>query len=155
MDAFPQVSSLSFQSSSKKPSGISEIQSFFNGFMNQRSSTLSNKPSKPTEEMLERVHFLILPGFGNASEDYTMPRSLVPTLVSRGWNDGNISVLPVERINWLQVFLCGCFDLQFWLADAAPTRPAFRWYLQKVASEVKRIKSEKGEESKVVLLGHS
>eukprot|EP00814_Leptocylindrus_danicus_P004598 CAMPEP_0116014820 /NCGR_PEP_ID=MMETSP0321-20121206/6479_1 /TAXON_ID=163516 /ORGANISM="Leptocylindrus danicus var. danicus, Strain B650" /LENGTH=263 /DNA_ID=CAMNT_0003484493 /DNA_START=346 /DNA_END=1137 /DNA_ORIENTATION=+ len=84
-----------------------------------------------------------------------MPRSLVPTLLSRGWSENNISVLPMKRSDWLKVFLCGALDLKFWQADAAPTRPAFRWYLELVASEVKRIVEEEKPETKVVLVGHS
>lgn len=109
----------------------------------------------PTSEMLESTHLLILPGFGNAMNDYTMDVSLVPVLRSRGWGEDNISVLPVERGDWLKVFLRGCFDIKFWQSDAAPTRAAFRWYLEKVASEVKIIKDRCGDDTKIVLVGHS
>lgn len=143
--------------SSTKTSNDSNIGiDFFKNIFNGNKNTLNAELDRPTDAMLEKVHFLILPGFGNAPEDYTMPRSLVPTLQSRGWLGDNISVLPMKRSDWLKVFLCGALDLKFWQSDAAPTRPAFRWYLELVASEVKRIveESESGA-VKVVLVGHS
>lgn len=110
----------------------------------------------------ENIHLLILPGFGNAAEDYTMDRSIIPTLHSRGWNTNQVSVLPIERSNWLNVFTRGCFDIEFWLADASPTRAAFRWYLDLVASEIDRIEKEWLEVDgndinnlKIILIGHS
>lgn len=95
---------------------------------------------------------LILPGFGNASEDYTMPGSLVPSLLKRGWNPDQIRVLNVERRDWLQVFVRGLFDLQFWLANASPTRPAFQWYLSRVVDEIRECQEENRN---VLILGHS
>lgn len=157
--ALSNPSSASDRNKASTSSPFQNLQSFFKDLtsnqQNNSQQKLEYNLSRPTDAMLEKIHFLILPGFGNASQDYTMPRSLVPTLLSRGWSNANVSVLPVERSDWLQVFLCGCLDLQFWKGDAAPTRPAFRWYLQKVAREVKRIKSDCGEGIKVVLVGHS
>ena len=101
----------------------------------------------------EHVKLLILPGFGNDSSDYTMEESLVSSLKQCGWKDHQIRVLPVERIDWLQVFLRGCFDASFWTATAPPTRPAFRWYLDRIATEVATLAQQPNE--RIVLIGHS
>lgn len=99
----------------------------------------------------ENVKVLILPGFGNDSIDYTIDRSLVSSLEERGWKKEQIRVLPVERFDWLQVFLRGLLDWKFWVASAAPTRPAFRWYLDRIAQEIAELK----DDEKIILLGHS
>lgn len=89
------------------------------------------------------VKILILPGFFNDSSDYVLERaphgSLVQSLRRRGWRDDQIRVLPVRRTDWLQVFARGCFDAQFWRGVAAPTRPAFAWYLDRVAAAVEEL----------------
>jgi pimeloyl-ACP methyl ester carboxylesterase len=94
---------------------------------------------------------LILPGFGNASEDYTKEGSLVSSLRQRGWSETQIDVLPVKRADWLQVFLRGALDLEFWKANAPPSRPAFKWYLDRIAHKVQEL----AEDESVILLGHS
>jgi pimeloyl-ACP methyl ester carboxylesterase len=111
------------------------------------STTKSASPQK----VPEHVKVLILPGFGNDSIDYTSDRSLVSSLEERGWKKEQIRVLPVERSDWLQVFLRGLFDWKFWVATAAPTRPAFRWYLDRIAQEI----AELDDDEKIILLGHS
>ncbi len=104
------------------------------------------KPSIP-----ENVKLLILPGFGNDSVDYTMEQSLVSSLQERGWKSEQIIVLPVERADWLQVFLRGALDWKFWTSEAPPTRQAFSWYLQRISKQIELLK----EDEKMVLLGHS
>jgi pimeloyl-ACP methyl ester carboxylesterase len=100
---------------------------------------------------------LILPGFGNDSIDYTtngqagVEGSLVASLQKRGWDKDQIDILPVERFDWLQVFLRGALDLKFWQSEAPPTRPAFRWYLDRVAAKVEEL----DDDETIVLLGHS
>jgi len=91
------------------------------------------------------VKILILPGFFNDSSDYVLPAapqgSLVQSLRQRGWRDDQIRVLPVRRTDWLQVFAKGCWDVQFWQGVAPPTRPAFLWYLERVAAAVEELTS--------------
>jgi hypothetical protein len=91
----------------------------------------------------DHVRLLILPGFGNESSDYFLNNapqgSLVASLKKRGWKDDQINVLPIKRSDWLQVFLNGALDLQFWLATAPPTRPAFSWYLNRIGEQHLRI----------------
>jgi len=81
-----------------------------------------------------------------------------PTTSSR------IRVVPLRRTDWLQVFWKGAFDWQFWNSSAAPTRPAFRWYLERVSDAVDELvrdiergggEGSDGGTTKVVLLGHS
>jgi hypothetical protein len=43
--------------------------------------------------------------------------------------------------------LRGACDVQFWLANAAPTRPAFDWYLQRVATAVQEMLTTKSTTS--------
>lgn len=123
------------------------------------SSIITNSPIPP--------HFrvLILPGFGNDAQDYISPPilskdegsapatgSFVDSLLRRGWQKEQIHVLPLQRYEWLQVFLYGCFDVQFWQGTAPPTNPAFRWYLQRVHAVMESFQDEDHE---VVLIGHS
>jgi pimeloyl-ACP methyl ester carboxylesterase len=109
----------------------------------------------------EHTHILILPGFATESEDYLKPGSLAPNLKVRGWQDDQIHVLPIQRLDWAQILLKGMMDLQFWKGTAAPNRPAYCWYLSRVAGEIRRIdqqvKKEHGQEAKakIVLIGHS
>ncbi|GAX21169.1 hypothetical protein FisN_14Hh380 [Fistulifera solaris] len=91
--------------------------------------------------------------------------SLVQSLRKRGWNEEVIRVLPLpKRSDWLQVFWKGAFDPQFWAGQAPPIRPAFAWYLQRIANtiqEMRNSESESGSESisttspKIILIGHS
>lgn len=80
-----------------------------------------------------------------------MPNSLVDSLKKRGWQDDQINVLPVERLDWLNVFLRGALDLDFWKSNAPPTKPAFSWYLERIAAQVESL----GENERIILLGHS
>jgi len=109
--------------------------------------------SAKSSDSLNQCSLLILPGFGNASEDYLLPAfpegSLVGSLVKRGWEEENITILPLKRTDWLQV-LNGLFDPLFWKGEADPTRPAFRWYLDRVFSCL-----ENAPTDRVVVLGHS
>lgn len=104
------------------------------------------KPAAPSN-----VKLLILPGFGNDSVDYLLENSLVSSLQEQGWKPEQISVLPVARADWLQVFLRGALDWKFWSADAPPTRRAFSWYLARISQQIQSL----GEDEKVVLVGHS
>mmetsp|Transcript_22485 Transcript_22485/g.64670 ORF Transcript_22485/g.64670 Transcript_22485/m.64670 type:complete len:322 (-) Transcript_22485:61-1026(-) len=108
-----------------------------------------NAASKPT--IPSNVKLLILPGFGNDAVDYTMERSLVPSLMQKGWGAEQISVLPVQRGDWLNVFLRGALDLKFWANEAPPTRQAFSWYLERIANEIQNLK----DDERIVLVGHS
>jgi pimeloyl-ACP methyl ester carboxylesterase len=110
-----------------------------------------NVPSVAKPTVPENVKLLILPGFGNDSVDYTREKSIVASLQERGWKPEQIDVLPVQRGDWLQVFTRGIFDLKFWAGDAAPIRPAFRWYLERIAEKIEAL----GEEEEIVLVGHS
>lgn len=133
----------------------------------------SGSPSRtalPTPRIPPNVRLLILPGFGNDSKDYyledTPTGSMVASLRRRGWSDHQINVLPVQRSDWLRVFLNGVLDWKFWTATADPTRPAFAWYLNRVASSIQNLtaptpNNEDGETGGisgtrvVVLIGHS
>jgi hypothetical protein len=110
-----------------------------------------NAPAAKKPTIPSNVKLLILPGFGNDSVDYTMERSLVSSLQEKGWQPEQISVLPVQRADWLNVFLRGALDWKFWANDAPPTRNAFRWYLERISNEIEGLE----EDEKLVLLGHS
>ena len=105
-------------------------------------------------ETYQRNRILILPGFGNSQQDYTNTNSLVPSLLEHGWSKEHIRVLPITTFDWLQVFLLGMGDVRFWKGNAAPTRPAFRWYLDLIADEIHKWRLE-DDNIKVVLIGHS
>ena len=115
------------------------------------------KPTSSSASIPKNVKILILPGFGNESGDYFLEQapqgSLVASLQSKGWQEDQIRVLPLKRTDWLQVFLSGALDLQFWLADADATRPAFAWYLNRIADSIQDMTDS--PDTKVILLGHS
>lgn len=123
-------------------------------------ATNSNNSKIPSN-----VRLLILPGFGNESEDYYLPQapvgSLVGSLQKRGWSLDQIRVLPLQRLDWLQVFRKGALDVQFWLAQAPPTRPAFRWYLDRIATCIEELTTtpaangDEAEDISVVIIAHS
>lgn len=132
-----------------------------NNVLNGGSSKGSTTTPPPTN-----VKILILPGFGNDSGDYTMPGSLVDSLKGLGWatddDKVSVSVLPVKRTDWLQVFTRGCLDWKFWLGEADPTRPAFRWYLERISEQVEELCSssnidddDDNSPASVILVGHS
>lgn len=120
-----------------------------------------------TTKILDNVKILILPGFGNEMSDYFLSQfpdgSLVQSLQQRGWKEDAIRVLPLpKRSDWLQVFWKGALDPQFWAGQAPPTRPAFAWYLQRIADTIEEMRlCEEDDEMKsttspqIILIGHS
>lgn len=112
-------------------------------------STQTLKPPKVSPP--SDIKVLILPGFGNDSSDYVLSKapqgSLLQSLKNRGWED--IEILPVKRSDWLNVFLRGALDWQFWAGIAPATRPAFSWYLQRIAEAMP------GDDRRVLLVCHS
>jgi pimeloyl-ACP methyl ester carboxylesterase len=118
----------------------------------------ARKAAVPATTVPSNARLLILPGFGNNSEDYFLPQapqgSLVASLQKRGWSADQICVLPLQRTDWLQVFWNGAFDLEFWQANASADRPAFAWYLNRVADCIRELTAE-DDDASVVLIGHS
>lgn len=112
------------------------------------SSSTTTVPNNPTINTPPKI--LILPGFGNDASDYFLSQapqgSLYQSLTTRGWN---VDVLQMERLDWLQVFTKGILDLKFWKGDAAPNRPAFSWYLDRVEKAIR------DSEEKVIIVAHS
>jgi pimeloyl-ACP methyl ester carboxylesterase len=119
---------------------------------------LDSKSPSSKRAIPNNVKLVVLPGFGNNSNDYFLPEapqgSLVRSLQNRGWRDDQIRVLPMERLDWLQVFVNGLFDLRFWTSNMAATCPSFRWYLKCVAGEIAEV-CEESSDTKVVLVCHS
>lgn len=141
-------------------SQASHVEAWFAG--NNGMSIIRSKQAPPTVPKNGRI--LILPGFGNESSDYYLEKSiqgsLVSSLVQRGWDlERQIRVLPVQRSDWLQVFWKGAFDHKFWQGTAPPTRPAFQWYIKRIAdcvSDLTSATSDDGDDDiKVILVGHS
>ncbi|GIL87480.1 hypothetical protein Vretimale_1625 [Volvox reticuliferus] len=97
---------------------------------------------------------VILPGFGNASMDYTAPfgneeSSLHARLVARGWCP---FVVPVERKDWFRVARA-LLTRGFWQGKLT-THPGYTWYLDRVAATVTHAMRQTGAEQ-VILVGHS
>lgn len=150
-------------------------------FLFASSSSSADSVANKKNVVLENIKILILPGFGNDSNDYYLEQapqgSLVRSLEKRGWKNmvkdetapgdkminEQIRVLPLSRLDWLQVFLKGALDVKFWMADAAPSRPAFNWYLQRIATAVEEMtttdnnddENNNNNNTKVVLVCHS
>jgi len=123
-------------------------------FLNNKDVSLSTGTTKTN--IPSNIKLLILPGFGNDSKDYfdqmgEENRSLVSSLKEQGWSTDQISVLPVERSDWLQVFTRSIGDIQFWQGNAPPTRPAFRWYLERISNELSTLEVDQ----QMILIGHS
>ncbi|KXZ45266.1 hypothetical protein GPECTOR_56g362 [Gonium pectorale] len=97
---------------------------------------------------------VVLPGFGNATTDYTEPfgnreAALATRLEVRGWRP---FVVPVQRKDWFRVAR-GLLTRGFWRGGLT-TDPGYTWYLERVAETVERALRETGAEQ-VVLVGHS
>ncbi|KAG2449109.1 hypothetical protein HYH02_005857 [Chlamydomonas schloesseri] len=97
---------------------------------------------------------VILPGFGNATTDYTAPfgnkeAAIATRLAVRGWQP---FVVPVERKDWFKVARA-IFTRKFWSSQLT-TEPGYTWYLERVAETVERALKETGA-AQVVLVGHS
>jgi|AntRauTorckE5430_2_1112549.scaffolds.fasta_scaffold01326_2 pimeloyl-ACP methyl ester carboxylesterase len=108
----------------------------------------------PIRPHLEKNKILICPGFGHIANDYNGQNDLVPSLIQQGWDRSQIHVLNVNTSDWLNVFLRGVTDVLFWKGRASPIRPAFRWYLELVAEEMRKFRIE-NKDVKVILIGHS
>jgi hypothetical protein len=121
----------------------------------------SVRSSPPPRGAPPHSHILVLPGFGTETSDYTRRDSLAPNLVRRGWDESRVHVLPVTRFDWIATLVNGALDSDFLHGAASPARPAYFWYLQRVAREIQRIdqqvKKEYGEEAKakIIIVGHS
>jgi hypothetical protein len=147
------------------PIGSKLCHSTSNMDVRKYSSNLSDSEyySSNHDRIPKNVKLLILPGFGNAMDDYilsatttTSPTvqpsatstttttsmmktgSLLQSLLNRGWQyNENVFVLPLQRIEWIKVFVYGLFDPQFVLySNAPPTNPAFGWYLQRIQTTI-------------------
>ncbi len=111
------------------------------------------------------IHVLILPGFGNEAFDYTKEGSIIDSLQKRNWKREQLHVVPLNRFDWLLVFAKGLWDEEFRNGQADPTRPAFGWYLNRVATEIDKIVQQQDKaagdsddnkkERQIILLGHS
>lgn len=154
----------------KAPSLLKTTPSLQDGLSSSSSLHVTRQPPS-------NVKILILPGFGNDSSDYYLSQypngSIVNSLIQRGWDvNEQIYVLPMKRSDWLQVFINGIFDIQFWQGIASPTRPAFRWYIERIIQSIDEItktnlivektnidnikdSSSSNEGIKVLLIGHS
>jgi hypothetical protein len=138
-------------------------------FVLDQSSTgriFSEKTKQPLVKTTPRrpppsnIKILILPGFGNDASDYVLEQlapmttttttttgSLVRSLQKRGWTD--VTVLPIRRMDWLQVFWKGAFDILFWQNRASAIRPAFQWYLQLVADTIQQLLQQQQQRSTI------
>jgi pimeloyl-ACP methyl ester carboxylesterase len=129
----------------------------FSSFKLSFSWTQTGRNQASKKSVPDNVRILILPGFGNESNDYFLEQapegSLVLSLQKCGWKEEQIRVLPLERSDWLKVFLRGAVNLDFWLSKAPP-KVAFGWYLDRVAEQIKELTADE-EDSKVVLVCHS
>jgi len=102
----------------------------------------------------EQPPVVILPGFGNNTEDYTAPfgqsdSSLVAALQARGFRP---FVVDLERKSWIKV----ARSLLSWrfYNKTCTTSPGYTWYLDLVAAKVEQAREETGC-SQVDLIGHS
>ena len=104
---------------------------------------------------------VICPGFGNDLIDYYEPLSqsrevgLVAGLERRGFDPELISVVPVERKDWLRV-AGGLLDWKFYLNQAEPTGGGYGWYLERFRTTVNEAYAKnKDDNCRVLVIGHS
>jgi hypothetical protein len=90
---------------------------------------------------------VILPGFGNAQQDYT---KFVQVLSSRGVT---ASVVPIERIEWLNI-IKSIINPRFWKDECIPDE-LFKFYYDKVDLTVRQIVNDNNDTEGVVLVCHS
>jgi len=101
---------------------------------------------------------VVCPGFGNDSVDYgplsaaTTSPGLLASLARR--TSAGVTVVPVQRIDWLQVFAKGLVSLSFWRGTLTPYAPPFNWYLEALEASVEAASAEAGGK-RVVLVAHS
>ena len=98
---------------------------------------------------------VILPGFGNCSDDYSAPfgdpsSSLITALNSRGFK---AYVVPLQRKDWFKVARA-LLRPGFWSASLT-TDPGYSWYLDMVDETVKRALRANPGTRQVDLVGHS
>ncbi len=91
---------------------------------------------------------LVLPGFGNASQDYLERAApaegggaLVPNLQARGFQ---VAVVPLERKDWFKVARA-ILTRGFW-SSSLTTSPGYTWYLERVEEVVRQLRQETGAE---------
>uniref|UniRef100_A0A7S3QUW5 Uncharacterized protein n=1 Tax=Dunaliella tertiolecta TaxID=3047 RepID=A0A7S3QUW5_DUNTE len=111
-------------------------------------------PNLPRVEAPAQVRpIVILPGFGNNSNDYIAPfgkqDSLVNSLKARGFP---VYVVQVNRKDWFRVARA-LFTIRFW-SSTLTTKPGYTWYLKRVNDAVEEALQETGAEQ-VDLIGHS
>ncbi|KAJ9531424.1 hypothetical protein QJQ45_006860 [Haematococcus lacustris] len=108
----------------------------------------------PIQAPLNARPIVILPGFGNCTQDYEAPfgqssDSLAANLRSRGWA---VHVVRLERSDWFQVARA-LFTLKFWSSQLS-TEPGYTWYLDRVQEAVQLALQASGAQQ-VDLVGHS
>ncbi|EKX45813.1 hypothetical protein GUITHDRAFT_86917 [Guillardia theta CCMP2712] len=120
------------------------------------SGTRSCSPSSSLRACMPSHRVVILPGFGNAQEDYIDPfgcgfeQSITCALEKRGHQ---VQVMPLKRAQWLNV-LWGIFTLSFWLGKSSPYEPGYGWYVNMARREISRA-YEASNKTPVVVIGHS
>lgn len=112
-------------------------------------------PPSPRVVLDDPPTFVVLPGFGNDAIDYVAPLGqdaavgLQACMARRGCS---AVISPVQRIDWLNVFIRGLGDSDF-RAGNGRASVAFGWYLDAAKELVEETLKESGRP--VVLLGHS
>ncbi|KAK9788304.1 hypothetical protein WJX73_009128 [Symbiochloris irregularis] len=112
------------------------------------------RPTQRVEAAPSTPPIVILPGFGNCTEDYVLglgepANSLVNCLQERGFHS---QVVQVKRSDWLQA-LRGLLTRQYWQQKCQPAA-SYGWYLARVQQAVNLAREQTGH-SQVILVGHS
>jgi pimeloyl-ACP methyl ester carboxylesterase len=100
---------------------------------------------------------VILPGFGNAQEDYETPfnqpeeKGLVAALKRRGVAD--VTVLELPRWEWIRV-AGGLIDPLFWVGTQKPEGVAYGWYVRRARATIAAA-SERAGGARVLVVAHS
>jgi len=110
----------------------------------------------PSPQLLQsETPVVILPGFGNADQDYKRPfgqnEGLVSVLHRRGFED--VAVLDLPRWDWLRV-AGGLADPRFWLGTQRPDAIAYGWYVRRARAAIEAASARSGGK-RVLVVAHS
>ena len=117
--------------------------------------------SRSNANVLSNIPIVICPGFGNDELDYSNPLNqgdeygFVAALTRRGLNPDLISVLPLQRYEWIRV-AGGLFDIpNFYTNNCLPDGLGYGWYVKRLRETIEEAYTNAGRSERVILIGHS
>lgn len=113
-------------------------------------TVLTPEKEGPPLTDLRQSSVLVLPGFGNDARDYELPFGNSEASLKSGLERRSakkVSILPVQRVDWLRVFYQA--DLPFLSGRADWQTSAYAWYLDRCRAVLEQ------QPDPVLIIGHS